>query len=94
MRSRTCKMPRYVWLFLISGIMLCACTGRDEAFCRCLEAGEELNVQSEKMLKDSSNPAERKKYHDLKRQKEKVCRSFQTMDGPTMIEKKRACEGK
>lgn len=81
-------------LFLLCSIILVmnACSSRDEAFCKCLKAGDELNTQSKKMLLDQSSSDERKKFKQLRKQKEEACRPYRTMDGPTMLEKKKACE--
>lgn len=75
-------------LFWIIG----ACSSKDEAFCNCLKAGEAFNAQSERMLEDQTNPAEREKYKQLRKKKEESCRDYRTMDGPTMLKKKQACE--
>lgn len=81
-------------LFFLCSIILVvsACSSKDEAFCECLKAGEELNTQSKKMLLDQSDSEERKKFKQLRKQKEEACKAYRTMDGPTMLEKKKGCK--
>lgn len=73
-------------------LSLMACTsGKDEQFCKCLKAGEELNEYSTKLWSEEINDEKASKLKSLKEIKRKECTNYQTMDGAEMIKRKKEC---
>lgn len=73
-------------------IILISCSNRDEAFCDCMSAGEELNNYAQKLMEHEATKTEAQELKVLRDKKQAACKAYETMDGPTMIEKKKACE--
>lgn len=73
-------------------LALYSCSNRDEAFCDCMKAGEELNNFAQKLMEQEATESEAKELKSLRDNKKEACKAYETMDGPTMIEKKKACE--
>ena len=82
-------MKRLVPLLFI----LAACgSGEKTPFCKCMEAGNELNEYSAEILAKSEIDTEAEsKMKELKATKKKLCKDYQIMSGPEMLELKRAC---
>lgn len=80
-------------LFIVSLILFTvSCSSRDPKMCDCLEAGEKLNKQSEKILSEGITAADAQKMMQLKEEKNKKCADFQTMSGEEMLKKKEGCK--
>lgn len=80
-------------LLIISTILiLSACNSKDEQFCECLKAGEELNVYSSSLLQEEITKEKSDKLKNLKKLKTEACKDYQTMDGPEMLKKKAECQ--
>lgn len=80
-------------LLIISSILiLSACNSKDEQFCECLKAGEELNVFSSSLLQEEITKEKSDKLKNLKKLKTEACKDYQTMDGPEMLKKKAECQ--
>lgn len=82
--------------FAVSLLVLVACSGsegdeKDEQFCKCMEAGEALNAFSETIWKKTPTAEDASKMNELKANKEKECKDYQTMDGKEMIKRKEKC---
>ena len=74
-------------------IALCSsCSTKDAAFCECMSAGEELNNYAQDLLEGDVTEVEATKLKGLRTKKDEACKAYETMDGPTMLEKKEACE--
>lgn len=82
-------------LFYILPIaLLFSCSGKDEQFCKCLEAGDALNSYSVDLLEGD---VDEKKANELKRLKEvkkEACADYQTMSGEEMLKRKNDCSTK
>lgn len=78
---------------LIPGLIavLVACSSKDEQFCKCLKAGEELNEYSNKMLTEEVTQEKADKLKALKDTKKKECADYQTMKGDEMLKRKAEC---
>ena len=79
---------------LLVGTALCllSCSSQDDAFCNCLSATESLNNYTEKLMSKQATAEEAEKVKELRNEKDKACKAYETMDGPTMLKKKEACE--
>lgn len=78
---------------LISGmvLLLTACNSKDDQFCKCLKAGEELNAYSNKLLTEEVTQEKADKLKVLKDTKKKECADYQTMKGDEMLKRKAEC---
>ena len=72
--------------------MLGACSSKDEQFCKCLKAGEELNDFSPKLFNGDITSEKAEKLKGLKSVKKKECADYQIMSGKEMLEKKASCK--
>jgi hypothetical protein len=57
-----------------------------------MAAGEELNDFAQKLMDREATKEEAVKLRALRSKKDTTCKAYETMDGPTMIEKKKTCE--
>ena len=81
------------YIFLFSSIMLMAsCSQKDEQFCKCLKAGDELNAFSSKLFNKDVTPKLQKEMQKLRATKTSACKNYQTMDGKKMLELKSECQ--
>jgi hypothetical protein len=72
-----------------TALLLAACSSRDEAFCSCLEIGEEFNKASQAYLeKGEGDQAE---LSALKTEKDKACANYTEMSGEEMLRRKKDC---
>lgn len=69
-----------------------SCREKDQRFCDCLKAGEELNAFSSRMLTGKVTKVQDAKLQQLMRKKAGICEPYQKMKGPEMLEKKAGCE--
>lgn len=83
---------KHLILVAITSLFCVSCSNRDDAFCACMSAGEAFNQQSKKVLNGANDPDDLAKHLALKKEKEKACKNYETMDGPTMLKKKAACK--
>lgn len=95
--SRICAVFLY-FRFMFKRIfpllfVLVACgSGETTPFCKCMEAGNELNEYAAEVLNNQEvDDAVEKKMAELKQTKKKLCKSYETMGGPEMLELKREC---
>jgi hypothetical protein len=80
-------------LFIFTSIIvLSACSSKDEQFCKCLKAGEELNDYSSKLFSGEITTEKAEKLKSLKEVKKKECVDYQMMIGKEMLEKKASCK--
>ena len=73
-------------------VVFSSCKEKDQRFCDCLKAGEELNAFSSKMMTGVVTKEQDAKLQQLKQKKAQVCAPYQKMKGPEMLEKKEGCE--
>ena len=73
-------------------ILLGSCNSKDQQFCNCLQAGEELNEHSLTLFNESVSAESAKKLKELKAKQKKACADYQTMGGPEMLERKKLCQ--
>lgn len=80
-------------MFFIGSILLfTACNSKDDQFCKCLQAGEELNDFSTTLFEGEITDTKAKKLETLKENKEKECADYQTMKGEEMLKRKSECK--
>jgi hypothetical protein len=72
--------------------VLAACSGEKTPFCKCMEAGDELNAYSAEIL-DQSQIDEKveSKMNELKATKEELCKDYETMGGAEMLKLREDC---
>lgn len=74
-------------------LVITACSsGEKTPFCKCLEAGNEFNAYSAKIINQAEiddNSAAKMK--ELKANQKKLCKDYETTSGPEMLELKKAC---
>lgn len=81
------------YIFLFSSILLMvSCSQKDEQFCKCLKAGDELNAFSSKLFNKNVTPKLQKEMQKLRATKTAACKNYQTMDGKKMLELKSECQ--
>lgn len=79
-------------IFFATFLILFSCSSKDQQFCDCMKAGEELNDFSSTLFKKVITPELHKKMMDLKEKKNTACKNYQTMSGAKMMELKAECE--
>lgn len=79
-------------IVIISLFLLGACNSKDEQFCKCMKAGEDLNEFSESLFNGEMTAEKAQKMKDLKAVQSKECIDYQTMKGPEMLKKKAECK--
>lgn len=79
--------------------LLVACSGaegadeeKDDQFCKCLEAGEELNNFTEKLWDREPTKEDEEQMKKLKAKSEKECANYQIMSGDEMRRRKKLCK--
>ncbi len=73
-------------------IILSSCSSKDQKFCDCLKAGDELNQYSSKLFNKVITPKLHKEMMELKAKKKSACKNYQTMNGKKMMELKGECK--
>lgn len=73
--------------------VLAACgSGEKTPFCKCMEAGDELNAYSAGILdKSEITEEEESKMNELKATKDKLCKDYETMSGEEMLKLREDC---
>lgn len=85
-------MNKIIFSALILTSLLASCTGsKDEQFCKCLKASEELNSFSSELLSGSVDQTKADKLNALKSAKKEACKDYSTMDGEEMLKRKKEC---
>ncbi|MDG1147407.1 MAG: hypothetical protein P8N52_03780 [Crocinitomicaceae bacterium] len=77
---------------LLTLLLLVSCSGKDEQFCQCLSAGEQLNAYTQQFLDKTPSAEETNTVNELKKAKTEACKTYQMMRGDIMRQKKAACE--
>ena len=72
-------------------VSLVSCSNDGEAFCECIEAGEELNIKTQEFFDRAPNEDEYQEIESLKNNKEKLCEPYKDMDGEQMKELQKSC---
>ena len=72
-------------------LLVISCSSKDEQFCKCLQAGEELNDFSAKMLTEEVTVEKANNMQQLKDVKKKECADYQAMMGDEMLKRKAEC---
>ena len=71
---------------------MASCSQKDEQFCKCLKAGDELNAFSSKLFNKDVTTKLQKEMQKLRASKTTACKNYQTMDGKKMLELKSECQ--
>ncbi len=80
-------------IFLIAiTALLFSCSNKDEQFCNCLKAGEELNDKTKTVFNHVVTQKLHKEIQELKSKKKSACNDYQTMSGKDMLELKKECK--
>lgn len=77
---------------IIAALVFSACTTRDEKFCECLKAGDELNKVTAKFMSEVPTEKDAEEILELKAQKNEVCKGYTEMSGEEMLKRKKDCE--
>jgi hypothetical protein len=78
-------------IFPVLAIILFSCSNKDEQFCKCLQAGEQLNEYSVKLLEGDVTQEKASKLKELKSKQKEACKDYQTMKGDEMLKRKKEC---
>ena len=70
-------------------LILSACSSKDEAFCTCLQKGDEFNEASRAFIE--SGEGDEKTLLELKKQKDDACTNYSDMSGEEMLKRKKDC---
>jgi len=79
-------------IIITSLLALTACNSKDQKFCECLKAGEQLNNFSSTLFNNDITPEMKRKMERLKKEKNDACKDYELMSGDKMLELKKACE--
>lgn len=83
-------MKKLLVFVVVAGLF--SCSSKDDQFCKCMQAGEELNEFSAKMLSEEVTAEKAAKMKELKEIKKKECVDYQTMMGDEMLKRKANCD--
>lgn len=78
-------------IIAVVGLLFIGCSTKDESFCACMDAGEKLNDYAQHLMVKPATEKQAKELKELRTKKDKACAAYKTMDGPTMLEKKKTC---
>lgn len=73
-------------------IFLSSCNSKDEQFCKCLKAGEELNDFSSTLMNGEITTEKSLKLKELRTVKTRECEDYKTMNGPELLKRKAECQ--
>ena len=95
MKKAICKSA----LFAFAIVTLASCSGeeevkKDDQFCACLQATENLNEVSSKLMEGEITIESENAVKDLRAKKDKLCKKYATLSGAENRKKKELCEGK
>lgn len=83
---------RFMKKFLFVVVLIVAsCSGKDDQFCKCLEAGEALNNYSTELFNQEMDQSKADRLKELKNAKKEACANYQTMSGEEMLKRKKEC---
>jgi hypothetical protein len=82
------KATLIILLFIISS---CANERKDVQFCKCLEAGHNLNKKTAEYMGKSVTQEQKGEAMALKGIKERACENYKTTAGPEMRKKMKLC---
>ena len=73
--------------------LLAACgSGEKTPFCKCMEAGDELNAYSSQLLEKAEiSKEDESKMAELKATKEELCKEYKMMSGAEMLKLREDC---
>ncbi len=71
--------------------LLFSCSNKDEQFCNCLKASDQLNAKTQTVYNKLITQKLQKEIQQLKSVKVKACEDYQMMSGKEMIELKKEC---
>jgi hypothetical protein len=77
---------------LFALLFFTACSSKDEQFCQCLNAGQELNRYTQQFFDRMPSSYEEERVKELKGIKSNACKDYQLMSGKIMRQKKVECE--
>jgi hypothetical protein len=82
------------YLLLLSlSLILFSCSQKDEKFCACIKESESLNTLNQKILTGENIDKEHiEKVKDVIRRKKVLCKDFEYMTGPEMLELNKSCK--
>ncbi len=81
-----------VFIFTVISLLICSCNSKDQQFCDCLQAGEELNNKTKTVFNQVITQKLHNEIQDLKAKKKSACENYQTMSGKKMLELKNECK--
>lgn len=87
-------MKQLILSIALTGPLFYSCAPEDPAFCDCLDATEKLNEHSEKILNGDYTEADLEKQVELRKEKEKLCKAYDTISGEKSMRLKEDCENR
>lgn len=72
-------------------VILSSCGSKDNQFCSCLKAGDELNAHSVQLFDGNISKEKAEKQQKLIKAKKEACKNYETMTGPEMLKRKKEC---
>ncbi|MDX2359412.1 MAG: hypothetical protein QNK23_01305 [Crocinitomicaceae bacterium] len=79
-------------LITLSILIITACSSKDDQFCECMTAGEELSIYGEQFMERGPSEEEVKKWEELRTTQSTACLDYQEMSGDEMRQRKEECE--
>jgi hypothetical protein len=84
-------MKNLAFCFGLIGFFSACGSGKDEQFCKCLEASDQLNAHSVELFSGDISSEQAEKQQQLIKTKKEVCKKYENMTGPEMLERKKEC---
>lgn len=86
-------------LIAFTSFALISCSGevemeKDDQFCECLKATDDLTEVSSKLMEGDITEEDRKKVLELTAAKKKLCDKYSTLSGKENLKRKELCEKK
>jgi hypothetical protein len=81
-----------------AAVMFTSCSGdeevKDDQFCACLSATEDLNEVSSTLMEGGITEENRQEVKELRAKKDKLCKDYEMLSGDENRKKMELCEGK
>ena len=79
-------------LVVCSALLMYACSSKDDQFCECMSAGEELSEFGAQFMEESPTEEETAEWEELRAAQSTACIDYQEMSGDEMRQRKDECE--
>ena len=78
-------------LIIIVALFFVSCSGGDNQFCECMNAGEELNNYSSELLSNGVENVNEREMNKLRSKKDSLCSPYELMGGDDLSALKESC---